>query len=938
MDRFRERLLDLSNRNPLLNYRKSRWRTLEILRKRPDQVFERLVNDGKRFRFEPLVPIEEEQLALAGVDSGDPADDAPASHAGGAAPGNAVGPFDGLADDGRGPADDRLQTALAPELMESVLKSMAREALTAIEETGVNYLFLAIGMLEWREREDSEKGHLAPLILVPVSIDRSFNGRSLKYEYSITWQGDELQYNLCLAKRMEKDFGLRLPEYDGEQFPEQYFAEVEKAIAPKTNWAVRRDHLIGFFSFQKMLMYLDLDPRTWELKGKLSLDSVAGTLIAGQDAEADSCLYAPDYEIDLQRDARMIGLITDADSSQHSALLDVQQGKNLVIEGPPGTGKSQTITNAIAAAIHSGKTVLFVAEKLAALKVVSDRLGELGLGKFCLELHSDAGPRHVFESLKERMNSGFDEPHELQSVREDLERKRKMIGDYLAATSQPAGPYGEPLYEVMWRIIELRSRRIRSARQALFAADVDRSDFDDNVQLLEAFVETLAEVQQPRTSPWWGFWATSVNPNDVEPIARALDEMHAIGDDVAVAAANLQETCGEGLVQWIAERDVVDPASFLRMANEISPLSISHDLSVFQNAQCRELGRELANAVEQARALLSESSRYLLEDRGDAEGAAPAIRQIIRQRLKSAAGGATVKNLRGLKSQPHTLPPVLTRVEAIASALKSQGFGPIRTIREYHTAEDLFRYLRHPILNAVSELPPALFLAQAPGTFKQSRAEAEQLTTAREELSKAFQWSSLPDAETLSAVVKRLRPYADRWWRFLSKNFRAAKRDLLEFSRSGIGSTPKKWISNLEKLEDHLAAETKFRERAGIKATLGELFQGLDTDWERAGTLLQWAATVAHRGLDHASATQLLAKRTTDALRSTQVVEGRQQLTAELSQPDVAASLGLGSSVEMESWNDIRKRAETLLADIERFESTTASIALTDEMTLDEVD
>jgi hypothetical protein len=82
--------------------------------------------------------------------------------------------------------------------------------------------------------------------------------------------------------------------------------------------------------------------------------------------------------------------VFDAHSSQHSALVDVlAQQKNVVIEGPPGTGKSQTITNLIAASIVDGKKVLFVAEKLAALDVVKARLTRAGLDPFLLELHSN---------------------------------------------------------------------------------------------------------------------------------------------------------------------------------------------------------------------------------------------------------------------------------------------------------------------------------------------------------------------------------------------------------------------------------------------------------------------------------------------------------------------------------------------------------------------
>src|SRR6202007_960616 len=100
-------------------------------------------------------------------------------------------------------------------------------------------------------------------------------------------------------------------------------------------------------------------------------------------------------------------LIQDADASQHSALIDAMKGQNLVIHGPPGTGKSQTIANIIANALAAGKTVLFVGEKQGALDIVKPRLERAALGEFCLELHSEkASPKAVLASLDRRLQVG----------------------------------------------------------------------------------------------------------------------------------------------------------------------------------------------------------------------------------------------------------------------------------------------------------------------------------------------------------------------------------------------------------------------------------------------------------------------------------------------------------------------------------------------------
>ena len=132
-------------------------------------------------------------------------------------------------------------------------------------------------------------------------------------------------------------------------------------------------------------MYLDLDSERWPADAPLDRHARLVDLFSGSTAAGLS--FATEFDIDAEAvKGDVPSLICDADSSQHSALIDVARGKNLVIEGPPGTGKSQTITNLIAASIGSGKRVLFVAEKMAALEVVKRRLDNCGLGSFCLEL------------------------------------------------------------------------------------------------------------------------------------------------------------------------------------------------------------------------------------------------------------------------------------------------------------------------------------------------------------------------------------------------------------------------------------------------------------------------------------------------------------------------------------------------------------------------
>jgi hypothetical protein len=192
----------------------------------------------------------------------------------------------------------------------------------------------------------------------------------------------------------------------------------------------------GFFSFHKLSMFVDLDPKLWSGSSALDESSLASKLISGSNDRIGDGLYAPDYQIDEHPVAQTIELPLDADSSQLSALSDIADGKSLVIEGPPGTGKSQTIANAIANAMEQGKTVLFVAEKLAALEVVHKRLTQAGLADFCLELHGHAvSPKKVYESLANRLASSQAAPPTNAQERTHHQTYRSKLHAYLRASS-----------------------------------------------------------------------------------------------------------------------------------------------------------------------------------------------------------------------------------------------------------------------------------------------------------------------------------------------------------------------------------------------------------------------------------------------------------------------------------------------------------------------
>jgi Protein of unknown function (DUF4011)/AAA domain len=294
-----------------------------------------------------------------------------------------------------------LQTLFFPDRLEPKLSTLYSAARALQEDAGLSALHCAAGFLEWYETEDSPDPAFAPLVLLPINMEKRIaNG---EYIFSITGRDDDETVNVALREKLRR-LDLVLPDYNGEAGIETYLASVAHAVKKRPRWRVRRFATIGLFSFSRQAMWSDLDPENWPAASRPETHPLLGQ-IYGDVVSEHSDAIAPVYDVDQpELEQQAPALVTDADASQLSAVIDAASGKNLVIQGPPGTGKSQAITNIIANALWHGKTILFVSEKMAALKVVKDRLDHMGLGAFCLEVHSaKASKTLVLKAIRERM-------------------------------------------------------------------------------------------------------------------------------------------------------------------------------------------------------------------------------------------------------------------------------------------------------------------------------------------------------------------------------------------------------------------------------------------------------------------------------------------------------------------------------------------------------
>ena len=420
LENLRMRLLDLTARNRLINFRHTKGGSLRIVDELPNQLVETLLAD-KEMRFLSIPEPTEKELIEAGYLGydeenqlvrlrKDPTAEEWAKRLGIATRYEVPQPSPN--DESEKHSDKAIQTLLFPYEMEARLKKLLHASESAIQEMGANILYLTLGFLEWFDATSSNNAHLAPLFLVPVKLNKGrLNRQTRTYEYTLSYSDEDIIPNLSLREKLRIDFAMALPDLAENTVPEDYFIEVHSLIKRmQPRWRMRRYISLTLLNFSKLLMYLDLDPAHWPKDSDIIEHQVVKRFLAGFSQETDSgnigdLGYGEEYLIDeIGQVHSKYPLIDDADSSQHSALIDAVDGKNLVIEGPPGTGKSQTIANLIAAAVAEGKHVLFVAEKLAALEVVRRRLDAVGLGEFCLELHSHKSQkRRVLGEVGERL-------------------------------------------------------------------------------------------------------------------------------------------------------------------------------------------------------------------------------------------------------------------------------------------------------------------------------------------------------------------------------------------------------------------------------------------------------------------------------------------------------------------------------------------------------
>ncbi|HEY0890270.1 MAG TPA: DUF4011 domain-containing protein [Nocardioides sp.] len=394
------------------------------------------------------------------------------------------------------------------------MRGIAYKARTLEEETGANNLYLALGSLTWSLDGRQLR---SPLILIPVRLTALSRGSA--YRIAIDESGGSTP-NFCLLEKLRTTFGLQIPglanpveDNSGIDIPAALEA-TRLAIAEQgLPMRVQETADLSILQFAKFRLWKDLD-ENWRA---LMANSLVKHLVETPVEPYEDPTPAP-QSVDL--DALDAVSPVAADASQLEAVAEAVAGRTFVLEGPPGTGKSQTITNLLTRAVAEGKRVLFVAEKRAALDVVSSRLDAVGMGIFSLDLHDKASkPAVVRAQIKQALDHAvaLDEQG-LASNEEDLRSSRRVLARY-ADRLHEKNPVGLSFYSARTQLLTLGEDRPR--------LDVPASVLADPA-LYRQLAETLrhlpdaADLARPAANhPWRFVGLTSVEPLQVSAIRDA---------------------------------------------------------------------------------------------------------------------------------------------------------------------------------------------------------------------------------------------------------------------------------------------------------------------------------------------------------------------------------------------------------------------------------
>jgi len=543
LGQWQQELLDLTNRNRLLNFRPSTSRPISLQLTAPDLsgIYQGLI-DGKGFRITgddrldspdeaddqehltissqvsmglaplPTVEAKERRASASAISAGVPLSPGP---------GTAI-------------------STIGSERTNRVAQRLHVRARASEQEQGVNTLFAIFGLLKWQEKAGEATWRYAPLVMLPLRLEEYARDGAFR----IVSAGDDPEFNQTLVEKLRRDFGILVNgELEEETTLSTSFQEVRAAVTRQLGWEVVEQMHVGLFQFYKLRMFTDL---TEHLDIASNHDIIRALALENATIAATPEAFLGEDELDRVVSPDQSFAVLDADASQLRAIQAATRGAHLVIQGPPGTGKSQTIANIVAESIAAGKSVLFVSEKAAAIEVVYRRLSSRGLGDLSLMLHSQkASKRDVIYDLASRMEpDGVSTPTpEDELGLQRLQEIRTRLNAYANALHREREGLRSSAFSIHAELAALQDVPLLAVPPPP-DLDLTRERLDQMAEQVGQLAHYASVLDEGTAHPWFGVHHRQLGLGERESLRqnlvslrKVLDELIAQGADLAKALA-----------------------------------------------------------------------------------------------------------------------------------------------------------------------------------------------------------------------------------------------------------------------------------------------------------------------------------------------------------------------------------------------------------------
>lgn len=437
----------------------------------------------------------------------------------------------------------RLRSYLNENELGKALTHLYRSSRISIEENGANTLYIALGLLRWYETKSSERPRYAPILLIPVEIIR----KSAAKGYAIRSREEDTMMNITLLEMLRQNFNISIPGLDPLPTDDNgvnvklIYTIIRNSIKNHPKWDIEEEAILGLFSFNKFIMWNDIHNNAH----KLIQSDVVSSLMNGKIEWEVEEMLSDAKDLDRQLSPVDIMLPISADSSQLEAIYEASNGKNFILHGPPGTGKSQTITNLIANALYRGKRVLFVAEKMAALSVVQRRLEAIGLAPFCLELHSNKTKKGMILSQLKKTTEIIktSSPENFKQEADRIFALRSEMNTYIDALHK-LYPFGFSLYDAIVRYQQTDAEPLLDIPQLLLS-NLDKDTLLQWHEALETLISTSNACGHPYNHPLTGItireYSSSIKEEASKNIGDAINLISEIRKKIDSVSALFSE-------------------------------------------------------------------------------------------------------------------------------------------------------------------------------------------------------------------------------------------------------------------------------------------------------------------------------------------------------------------------------------------------------------